>query len=206
MERFGQRRLACKKENDMTKVARSGLFVLGAAAIVSACAQPAPREEPPPSPSPPPRAQQASAVIEARSDSQLSGMATFTVEGEQIAMRLDLEHAPPGRHAAHIHEFGDCSAPDGSSAGGHWNPMGVDHGKWAVEPFHLGDLGNVTIGADGSGAFLLTTDLWSIGTGESNDIVGKAIIVHAGVDDFSTQPTGGAGGRIGCGVIVKEGE
>jgi Cu-Zn family superoxide dismutase len=111
----------------------------------------------------------------------------------------------PGPHAVHIHETGDCSAEDGSSAGGHWNPTGEEHGKWGEHPFHLGDIGNIEVGEDGTGSITLSTDLWSIGDSSDHDVVGKSIVVHAGADDFKSQPSGAAGERIGCGVIeLKE--
>lgn len=141
------------------------------------------------------------AWINPTSDSETAGSAIFIREGGQIELKVSLEQAPPGEHAVHIHENGDCSSPDGKSAGGHWNPTGADHGQWGVAPFHLGDIGNVTVGEDGEGTLSLTTDLWTMGTGADNDILEKAVIVHEGPDDFTTQPTGAAGARIGCGVI-----
>jgi Cu-Zn family superoxide dismutase len=117
---------------------------------------------------------------------------------------LKVQNLPPGQHAAHLHEKGDCSAADGSSAGGHWNPMTHEHGKWDNGAHHLGDIGNIEVQPDGSGTVTLTTDKWTIGTGQPNDIVGKAIIVHEKQDDFQTQPTGNAGGRVGCGVVTAK--
>lgn len=156
-----------------------------------------PAAAPPESPAP----VQAVAQIEPKGGSELTGTATFVAENGQVTLTLELQNATPGEHAFHLHEIGDCSADDGTSAGGHWNPTGEEHGKWDVHPFHLGDVGNVVVGEDGTGSLTLTTDLWSVGTGETNDVVGHSVIVHAGVDDFTTQPTGAAGGRIGCGVI-----
>jgi Cu-Zn family superoxide dismutase len=141
------------------------------------------------------------AWINPRSDSELAGSAIFINEEGQITVQVSVELAPPGEHAVHIHEFGDCEAPDGSSAGGHWNPTGDDHGKWGTPPHHLGDIGNLVVGEEGEGSLVLTTDRWTMGTGEDNDILEKSVIVHAAADDFTTQPTGAAGGRIGCGVI-----
>ena len=147
-------------------------------------------------------AKQANAMIGASSDSGVTGMAVFTQNGDQITLTIEIQGATPGLHAVHIHANGDCSAPDGTSAGGHWNPTGVAHGKWGEGEFHLGDIGNITVGEDGIGHITLTTDLWEIGTGSDVDVVGKGIIVHAGADDFTSQPSGDAGARIGCGVIV----
>jgi Cu-Zn family superoxide dismutase len=146
----------------------------------------------------------ASAAIEARSGSRVRGLASFASGSSGVKLELELEGVEPGVHAVHIHEKGDCSAADAASAGSHWNPGHADHGKWEQGSFHLGDIGNVTVGDDGRGALELTTERWSIGTGAENDIVGKSVIVHAAADDFTTQPTGAAGGRIGCGVIERD--
>ena len=147
-------------------------------------------------------AKQANAMIGASNDSGVTGIAVFTQNGDQITLTIEIQGASPGLHAVHIHANGDCSAPDGTSAGGHWNPTGVAHGKWGEGEFHLGDIGNITVGEDGIGRITLTTDLWEIGTGSDVDVVGRGIIVHAGADDFTSQPSGAAGARIGCGVIV----
>ena len=150
---------------------------------------------------PTPTAKQAIATIAPASDSSVTGMAIFTQNGDQITLTIEIQNASPGLHGVHIHENGDCSSPDGKSAGGHWNPTGVAHGKWGEGEFHLGDIGNITVGEDGTGSIELTTDLWEIGTGSDVDVVGKGIIVHADADDFTSQPSGNAGARIGCGVI-----
>ena len=145
---------------------------------------------------------QANAMIGSLNESGVTGMAGFTQNGDQITLTAEIQGASPGLHAIHIHAYGDCSAPDGTSAGGHWNPTDVAHGKWGEGEFHLGDIGNITVGEDGTGRITLTTDLWEIGTGSDVDVVGKSIIVHADADDFISQPSGAAGARIGCGVIV----
>lgn len=144
------------------------------------------------------------AVIESRSGSRLTGRAEFTAHDGQVTLDLRIEGAPPGTHAVHLHEKGDCSAADASSAGEHWNPTGEGHGRWMKRPFHRGDIGNVTVGEDGKGTLTLTTDIWTIGGAAETDVAGKAIVVHAKEDDFATQPSGGAGGRIGCGVVGPE--
>ncbi len=146
--------------------------------------------------------EQAHAMIGSSNDSGVTGMAVFTQNGDEITLVIEVQGASPGLHAVHIHANGDCSAPDGTSAGGHWNPTGVAHGKWGEGEFHLGDIGNITVGEDGTGSITLTTDLWEIGTGSDVDVVGKGIILHADADDFVSQPSGAAGARIGCGVIV----
>ena len=149
-----------------------------------------------------PSMKQATAMIGPTNDSGVTGMAIFVQSGNQITLTIEIQNATPGAHAVHIHESGDCSSPDGTSAGGHWNPTGVAHGKWGEGEFHLGDLGNFTVDADGIGSIELTTDLWEIGTGSDIDIVGRGIIVHAEADDFTSQPSGNAGARIGCGAIA----
>ena len=146
----------------------------------------------------------ATAIINETNESGLTGKAVFTQNGDNIKFVISLANVSPGEHAVHIHETGDCSAPDGTSAGGHWNPTGVAHGKWGEGEFHLGDIGNLTANAQGMGKLELTTNLWEMNTGSDIDFVGKAIIVHADADDFVSQPSGNAGPRIGCGVIKMD--
>ena len=146
----------------------------------------------------------ASATIDAKSGSKVKGKATFTAGDKgAITLRIEVSDATPGLHAVHIHEKGDCSSPDGKSAGDHWNPTHMEHGKWGVEHFHLGDIGNMSVGPDGKGTITLDTTKWTAGGGGVNDVIGHAIVVHGGVDDFKSQPAGNAGPRIGCGVITK---
>jgi Cu-Zn family superoxide dismutase len=139
--------------------------------------------------------------IEPKNDSGMTGTATFSDDHGTVTLLIEIAGATPGEHAFHLHEIGDCSAADGTSAGGHWNPTAMDHGKWGTEPHHLGDVGNIVVDETGKGSYRMDSTVWSIGTGEPGDIVGRAVIVHAGVDDYTSQPTGAAGGRIGCGVI-----
>jgi superoxide dismutase, Cu-Zn family len=148
----------------------------------------------------------AKADIDAKSGSKVKGKATFTQNDKgAIVVRIEVSDAPPGMHAVHIHEKGDCSSPDGKSAGDHWNPTHMEHGKWGAtgDHYHLGDIGNLSVEPNGKGTLTLETTKWSAGTGGVNDVIGHAIVVHGGVDDFKTQPSGNAGPRIGCGVIAK---
>ena len=141
-------------------------------------------------------------TLNAASDSNLSGTAVFTQDGDEVTLQVDVSGITPGEHAIHIHEFGDCSAPDATSAGGHWNPTGDDHGEFGADGFHLGDIGNLTADDDGNATLTFSTDMWCIGCDdEERNIIGRSLIIHEGVDDFVTQPTGDAGGRIGCVVI-----
>jgi len=147
----------------------------------------------------------ATVTIQAKNNSGITGTVTFTDKDGEIEMVANIEGATEGDHAIHIHETGDCSADDGTSAGGHWNPTNVDHGTWGTEPFHIGDIGNIGVGSDGKGSISRTTDLWCLGCSDTiKNIIGKAIIIHAGPDDFSSQPSGAAGPRIGCGVISMD--
>ena len=148
----------------------------------------------------------AKADIDAKSGSKLKGKATFTKNDKgEIVLRVEVSDATPGEHAVHIHDKGDCSSPDGKSAGDHWNPTHMEHGKWGApgDHHHLGDIGNLTVGPDGKGTITLETTKWTAGGGGANDVIGHAIVVHGGVDDFKSQPAGNAGPRIGCGVITK---
>lgn len=143
---------------------------------------------------------QAKATIEAKSGSQVTGTATFTEMANGVKIVVNIEHASPGSHGLHIHEKGDCSAPDAASAGGHFNPAGNPHAGPTEPARHNGDLGNIEIGPDGKGHVELVDDLLTVKPG-STSVIGKAIIFHEKTDDLKTQPTGNAGGRLGCGVI-----
>lgn len=137
-----------------------------------------------------------------KNGSDISGTVSFSETNGIVSMTASISGLTPGNHAIHIHAIGDCSADDGTSAGGHWNPTNVNHGAWGASPFHLGDIGNIEAGSDGIGTISRETDLWCINCSDSTkNIVGKAIIIHAGIDDFSSQPSGAAGPRIGCGEI-----
>lgn len=148
----------------------------------------------------------ATAQMEAASGSNVTGEAKFTDEGDgKVRFELTVENLTPGEHAVHLHEKGDCSAEDASSAGGHWNPTMKPHGKRGDgNSYHKGDVGNMTVGNDGKGTMNLTVQGWSIGGADSTNVVGKAVIVHEKADDFTTQPTGNAGGRLSCGVIKQD--
>jgi Cu-Zn family superoxide dismutase len=142
--------------------------------------------------------------LESKSQSTATGIVTFEEKKGVVTFEAKLSGLKPGIHAIHIHEKSDCSAADGSSAGGHWNPTYKKHGKWGEGEYHKGDIGNFTADENGNGTITLTTDEWCIGCGDqTKDILGKGLIVHANPDDFETQPTGNAGGRVACGGIIK---
>lgn len=143
-------------------------------------------------------------TIQAKSNTSTQGTAKFTQKGNKVTLDLNVYKLKPNSlSASHIHEFGDCSAPDGSSAGGHWNPTHEKHGKWEHGEHHRGDLGNLKTDKNGYARMIITTDKWCLGCkDETKNIIGKSIIIHAKADDFKTQPTGDAGGRVGC-VEIK---
>jgi Cu-Zn family superoxide dismutase len=181
----------------------SAALVLVASLLVAGCSSAAAPEE---TPVPEKFGPKAVVNLEARAGSALQGSAIFEATSDgKISFSLIVQNVTPGSHAVHIHEHGDCSAPDAMTAGGHWNPTSKKHGKWcqADGEYHLGDIGNIEVGADGKGVIEIVTDLWEIGSGGPNDVVGKSIIVHAKPDDYTTQPTGAAGDRIGCGEIQR---
>ena len=150
---------------------------------------------------PDPPAATAKATIESRSGSKVTGKAVFTeLPSGGTKVEVWIENAVPGSHGLHIHEKGDCSAPDGASAGGHFNAAGNPHAAPSEHARHNGDLGNIEIGADGKGHLELTSDMLTVKPGP-NSVVGKAVIFHEKADDLKTQPTGAAGARFGCGVV-----
>lgn len=143
--------------------------------------------------------------LEPRSDSKVSGNVVFKQKSGVVTMVAIIGGLSEGTHAIHIHEKSDCSSPDGKSSGGHWNPTAEPHGKWgAAEGYHKGDIGNFTADANGNGTITFITSDWCIGCEDPNkDILGKAIIVHQGTDDFTSQPSGAAGSRVSCGAVIE---
>lgn len=143
--------------------------------------------------------------MEAKSDSNVEGVVTFKEEDGTVKMVASLSGLTEGEHAIHIHEKADCSSADGKSTGGHWNPTAQPHGKWgATEGYHRGDIGNFTADADGNATKEFATDQWCIGCDdETKNILGKAVIVHQGIDDFTSQPSGAAGARVSCTGIIQ---
>lgn len=185
--------------------------------LVSACggdAPPVSRE--PEAPAVPERTQMAPAAaargslraiarMEPASGSSVRGAIVFTAFGGSMVMGGALDGGTTvGPRAIHIHEVGDCSAPDATSAGPHFNPDDAPHGSpdAAAGERHAGDLGNVTFAATGQALFSRILGPGLTFEGERG-ILGRSVIVHAGPDDFVTQPTGNAGSRIACGVIEK---
>ena len=129
------------------------------------------------------------------------GTVTFTQDGDKVAVDADIAGLTPGAHGFHVHANGDCSAPDATSAGGHFDPGHHHHGDPSGHEHHEGDLPMLHADADGHARLHVEMPLLSLESGP-DDIVGKAVIVHEHADDFSTQPTGNAGARVACGVIM----
>ncbi|MBD3287876.1 superoxide dismutase family protein [candidate division KSB1 bacterium] len=134
------------------------------------------------------------------------GIVTFTKVEDGIKIVGDIENLTPGKHGFHIHTYGDCSALDATSAGGHFNPENKKHGAPTDEDRHVGDLGNLNADENGNAHYERIDDV--IAFFGPHSIIGRAIIVHAGEDDLTSQPTGNAGARVACGVIgiAEEGE
>ena len=146
-----------------------------------------------------------SILLSPKSGSDIKGTLNFSEENGQVTMNGSISGLEVGKHAIHIHEKADCSSDDGKSSGGHWNPTAQPHGAWGdATGYHKGDIGNLTANANGIATITKTTDEWCMGCGdETKDILGKAIIVHIGVDDMKSQPSGDAGARIGCAGIIE---
>ncbi len=145
----------------------------------------------------------AHATLESRSGSQVSGKVSFTPMGDKLLVEADVSGLTPGEHGFHVHEGGDCSAPDASSARGHFNPAGRMHGHYHQQHHaerHAGDLPNLVADANGRARYRaevagLTADGGTLG------IIGRSLVVHADADDYRSQPAGNSGRRIACGVI-----
>jgi len=110
--------------------------------------------------------------------------------------------APNSVHGIHVHEKGDCSAVDASSAGGHFNPATQPHGKVGPGAHHAGDMDNITANADGVARVDMHLQGVTMGSGASNDVIGRALVVHAAPDDYRSQPAGNSGARVACGVVA----
>jgi Cu-Zn family superoxide dismutase len=150
-------------------------------------------------------AQAATATAELRNpDGQEVGTATLTQQASGVAVSVQARNLPAGQHGVHIHETGTCTGPDFTSAGGHFNPGGRQHGLQNPQGAHAGDLPNLTIGQDGAGSLNAMATQATL-AGGANSLLktgGTALVIHAAADDERTDPTGNSGGRIACGVIT----
>ena len=138
-------------------------------------------------------------VLQPTAGNAVSGTVTFTKTDGGVLVKAEVSGLTPGKHGFHIHQFGDLTAPDGTSAGGHFNPTGHDHGASHGDVRHVGDLGNLEANADGVATYEVSYPGMTFAGPES--ILGRGIIVHADEDDLVSQPTGAAGARVAIGVI-----
>ena len=169
-------------------------FALGGSALVLAllvgCATPA-------------GGPQAKAELKPTTGSTATGSVRFVQAGPVVKVSGEIRGLKPNaEHGFHVHEKGDCSSGDGMSTGGHFNPDAKPHGQHGPGPHHVGDLPSLKANASGVAAFSFESNSIRVGAG-SNDVVGRGLIVHRDPDDYKTQPTGNAGPRLACAVIVK---
>jgi Cu-Zn family superoxide dismutase len=124
--------------------------------------------------------------------------------GDSVRVRVEAAGLAPGAYGAHVHMTGRCDAPGFTTAGGHWNPTGQQHGKDNPQGMHKGDLPNLLVGANGQGSFEYTIP-GAMLTGGMNPVLdadGAAVVIHASADDYRTDPSGNSGARVACGVLA----
>lgn len=138
-------------------------------------------------------------VLHPTAKSTVRGIVVFTQKNGYVEVKGKIVGLTPGKHGFHVHEFGDCTAPDGSSAGGHFDPDKSKHGGPEDKERHVGDLGNIDANAAGVAEFTRKDKM--IALNGAHAIIGRGLIVHAKADDLKSQPSGDAGGRVACGVI-----
>lgn len=132
----------------------------------------------------------------------ISGVVNFTAMGDGVHMVARVEGAQPGSHGFHLHQNGACDPPDFTSAGDHFNPTSSQHGGPQGDPRHAGDFGNLEVGEDGTGNLELHLSGLTVAEGP-NSVVGKAVLLHQGTDDLTSQPSGNSGARVACGVVER---
>lgn len=168
--------------------------------MATACGQPPPQETAEPAEPAAPEDARVVVALQATEGNTASGTLEVAPMGDGVHFTGTVTGLPPGPHGFHIHETGDCSAPDAASAGGHFNPDGKSHGAPDAAEHHAGDLGNIEADASGNATVNIHASGVTLEEG-THAVKGKAVIVHAAADDFTTQPTGDAGARLACGVI-----
>jgi superoxide dismutase, Cu-Zn family len=140
----------------------------------------------------------AMATLEPKSGSKVTGFVAFMQAGNEVQLAGNIQHLTPGKHGIHIHDKGDCSAPDAASAGPHFNPTQQHHGGPMTAEHHVGDLGNIEADASGNAQVNWKGKLSLSGT---DSIIGKSVVIHEKEDDLKTDPAGNSGARIACGEI-----
>ncbi|UHQ20497.1 superoxide dismutase family protein [Lysobacter sp. KIS68-7] len=181
---------------------RNLAFAVLASAIVAGCSSSTPKTAEPQQPTAQSTAMHAQANLASASGSLVSGRVEFDPMGDGVHLTGTIGGLQPNSvHGIHVHEKGDCSAADASSAGGHFNPAGSAHGRASSTTHHAGDMDNITAGADGTAAISIHLAGVTLGGGAANDIANRALVVHAAADDYTTQPSGNSGARVACGVI-----
>ena len=146
----------------------------------------------------------ASATLEPRSGSQVSGTVSFQAVGQKVRVEASVAGLTPGEHGFHVHEVGDCSAADATSAKGHFNPGGKVHGHHGGAERHAGDMPNLVADASGKAKLSAELDMLSLTEGPSG-ILKRSVVIHADPDDYKSQPAGNSGKRVACGVIRAAG-
>jgi len=142
------------------------------------------------------------ATLMSTQGNQATGVLTFAAEQDRVRVQGQLSGLTPnGEHGFHVHERGDCSAPDAESAGDHFNPTSQPHGSPTTGPHHAGDMMNVRADGDGNATIDFRLEALTLGDGGATDVLGKAVIVHADPDDYTSQPSGNTGARVACGVV-----
>ncbi|HZR06867.1 MAG TPA: superoxide dismutase family protein [Candidatus Udaeobacter sp.] len=142
------------------------------------------------------------AVLHPTAGNKVSGTVTFTEQADGVKVRAEITGLTPGNHGFHVHEFGDCSAADASSAGGHFNPTHKPHAGPDAPERHVGDMGNVQADASGKATLEYVDHQISLSNDEQSAI-GRSVVVHAKADDLKSQPAGDSGARVACGVIGR---
>lgn len=179
----------------MERTVNVSVWAVATAAVLSlaGCAGPTPAK---------PAAQ---ASLESRSGSQAKGMVTFHHAGGATLVQAEVTGLTPGEHGFHIHEGGDCSAADASSAKGHFNPHGMKHGHHHQQHHaarHAGDLPNLVADAQGRAVYKAEVQGVNLAAG-ADGILGRSVVIHADSDDYQSQPAGNSGKRIACGAIQQ---
>jgi Cu-Zn family superoxide dismutase len=174
---------------------RTSLVVLTFLSLVSFIAQAQPEEK---SSAP----LKAVAVLHPIGGNKVSGTVTFTEVADGVQVHAEITGLAPGNHGFHVHEFGDCSAADASSAGAHFNPTNKPHAGPDAAERHVGDMGNVEADASGKAKLEYVDHQISL-TNDQQSAIGRSVVVHAKADDLKSQPAGDSGARIACGVIGR---